>query len=248
VEFKTLATQFASLGWTIFREQSLSEKITELRSIYLKDYLPKMTADYEINRNLIRRLADHPSTKQIFSSAPLIDEIGKTCGIRVPILCGPTFTHYTSHDHTGRSYGLPFHQDYPSLASSLNAVVCWFNFNATDKNSHGIELVDHQITDRWLYPGEQRDNGYIIKDQELRDTQKSLPQIPFGSVLIFSAFTPHRTHVHPDHLGWKLSLSQRYEDLKHPSCSHNKYRNAYEYCVNRNLYKETLISSKPTDD
>ena len=60
--------------------------------------------------------------------------------------------------------------------------------------------------------------------------------IKAGDLLIMSCFLPHRTFVHPNFKGWKLSLSQRYDDLADKDWRNRGYKNSYQVTVNRKLY------------
>ena len=51
-----------------------------------------------------------------------------------------------------------------------------------------------------------------------------------------SSYLPHRTFVNKNFEGWKLSISQRFDDLNDVDWAKRGYENAYETKVNREMY------------
>ncbi len=160
-------------------------------------------------------------------------------GCRSPVFCGPVVSHYTHTDLTGNSYGLPWHQDYPSMASSSNSVIVWISVNDCSLQTHSIEVAPGQHT-KGVLPGVQRDNGYILNDQVFANSQ--VLKIFVGDVLLFSPYLPHRTFMNPVSSEYKLSFSRRFDDLDCPFWPARRFANAYNICVDRNLYTPTKIS------
>jgi type I restriction-modification system DNA methylase subunit len=103
-------------GWFILKLPEFEQKIKNIKKIFLKTYYSKFTTDVESNRELIKRFVDHPDVLNAIYSHDLISTLKETMNINNLIKCGPCITHYTSNDTTGNSFGVDYHQDYPSMA------------------------------------------------------------------------------------------------------------------------------------
>ena len=136
---------------------------------------------------------------------------------------------------TGGSYGLPFHQDYPSTASSKKAIICWVNLVDSNPSTHGLEILPGMHT-KGLLPGSQTANYYQLDPDVLRNSRPVIRIIPAGSILFMGIYLPHRTYVNPNFDGWKLSLSQRFDDLEDPEWQNKGYKNAFNTRVDRSAY------------
>ena len=55
-----------------------------------------------------------------------------------------------------------------------------------------------------------------------------------------SSFLPHKTFVNPGFEGWKLSISQRFDDLNDHEWALRGYKNAYTIAVDREMYRGIL--------
>lgn len=231
----SLATAFVRDGYCVAEDQCLSREIRSLRGTFENRYRLRFNDDAPHNRNLIKRFGDSLDVARVLSSKRL-EEIALDIGVQEPVFCGPVVTHYTSHDLTGQSYGLPFHQDWPSMGSSDNAVIIWFNLTDSGPTTHGIEVAPgfHR---HGILEGENRPNGYVLKQQSFPGSV--VPTVAVGSIVFMSALLPHRTYVNSTFTGWKLSLSRRFDDLQCPRWTFRQYGNAYSTIVNRELFAST---------
>jgi hypothetical protein len=231
----SLAAAFTRDGYCVAEDQELAREIRSLRVTFENRYRSRFNDDATRNRNLIKRFGDSLEVSRVMSSKRL-EEIARDIGVQEPVFCGPVVTHYTSHDLTGQSYGLPFHQDWPSMGSSDNAVIIWFNLTDSGPTTHGIEVAPgfhrHGILD-----GENQLNGYVLKQQSF--PRSVVPTIAVGGVVFMSALLPHQTYVCSTFTGWKLSLSRRFDDLQCPRWTDRQYANAYGTVVNRELFTST---------
>ena len=225
--------QFAAEGYCIFREAGVMRAVQALKSRFEQDFAGRFNADAEHNRNLIKRFGDGMDVARLFASTEL-QRLATDVGIKDPVFCGPVVTHYTSHDLTGNSYGLPFHQDWPSMASSANSAIFWLSLSPSGPDTHGLEVVPGGHRDG-LLDGTQQANGYVL-DRQIFDTSLVL-RAEVGEIVVMSPFLPHRTFVNPSFIGWKLSLSRRVDDLQCPSWLERKFSNAYGTSVDRDLYR-----------
>jgi ectoine hydroxylase-related dioxygenase (phytanoyl-CoA dioxygenase family) len=220
-------------GFLIVRNRTIISQVKKSKKIFHEKFKTKFVNNFKINRELIKRFADHPFISSIFTSQTIM-KILKEIGFKIPVKCGTLFTHYTSNDMTGNSYGLPYHQDYPSMASSKYGVVLWLNLVDSNKDTHGIEILPGQHLDG-LLKGKQKKIGYVL-EKKYTKLKSIVPSIKAGDLLIMSSFLPHKTFIHPNFRGWKLSLSQRYDDLSDKDWGVRGYKNAYQISVDRKLY------------
>lgn len=226
---------FQKNGYAVIKRENLRDAVADAKEIFETTYQSKFSKNPLYNRELIKRFADHPSVASLFASDPLIDILRKVIGFDVPVMCGPAVTHYTSNDLTGAGFGLGYHQDYPSMGSSKESVICWFNLVDADENSHGVELMPgmHRYG---LLNGTQTSKGYVLHEDVVKENKSIVPTITAGDLLIMSSFLPHRTYVNPTFDEWKLSLSQRFDDLSDDEWASRGYKNAYGFSVDRELY------------
>lgn len=131
--------QFDAIGYTVIHQSELIQKVSDAKALFLTEFIPKMSREFpQTNRELIKRFSDHPMVGSLFLTNPFLSILQEF--LNVPVKCGPTVSHYTSNDTTGNGYGLPFHQDYPSMGSSESSVIGWLNLvdlecgNARDSN------------------------------------------------------------------------------------------------------------------
>lgn len=227
-----LQQDFQLYGYVVAQSAALRERVAALKSCFESHFQRRFSDDPVANRNLIKRFADSIELASLFSAPELVDLV-RDLGIVSPLYCGPVVSHYTHSDLTGNSYGLPWHQDYPSMASSSRGVICWVSINDCGAETHSIQVAPGRHT-RGLLDGEQRDSGYFLADQLF--AQSRVLDIQAGDVLLFSPYLPHRTFVNPASSAYKLSFSRRFDDLECPEWPARKFANAYGISVDRTLY------------
>lgn len=220
-------------GFLIVKSQTIRSHVNEAKKIFENQFKKKFSNDEVVNREIIKRFADHPFVSSIYTSKTMM-KILKNIGFEIPVKNGPLFSHYTSNNKIGNSYGLPYYQDYPSMASSKCSVVLWLNLTDSNKETHGIEILPGYHLNG-LLEGKQKKHGYIL-DKKYYKFKSIIPSIKSGDLLIMSAFLPHKTFVNLDFKGWKLSLSQRYDDLADKDWRVRGFKNAYQVKVDRKLY------------
>lgn len=239
MSLEDLRKEFNINGWTILNEDFQKEVITKLKKLFLNKFKLNFSDEPSYNRELIKRFANHPLCISFFCDSNLINKLEFITNTKTAVNCGPLVSHYTSNDITGNSYGLPFHQDFPSMAGSINSFIVWVNLVDSNIETHGIEIISGEHKNGIL-PGIQTERGYILNDF-INNKSKIIPEINAGSILIMSSFTPHRTFVNEKYIGWKLSLSQRFDDLEEESWKSRMLKNAYDTTVDRELYLKCKI-------
>jgi hypothetical protein len=234
----TLKLKFQRDGYVVGHSETLRDRVKVLRSTFEAKFQGRFCSDPSTNRNLIKRFADSVELASLFASPELLALVNAV-GVVAPVYCGPVVSHYTHSDLTGNSYGLPWHQDFPSMASSSNAAIAWISVNDCGAQTHSIEVAPGRHS-QGLLPGEQKENGYLLTDQAFKNSR--VLEIQGGDVLLFSPFLPHCTFVNSASAVYKLSFSRRFDDLECPHWPEQKFANAYSGCVDRTLYIRNRIS------
>ena len=228
---------YDELGYAVIHSSEIIQKVNQTKSLFLEEFIPRMSqATPQVSREIIKRFSDHPMVANLFLNDSLLNILRRQFNFNVPVKCGPTVSHYTSNDTTGNGYGLPYHQDYPSMASSKSSVICWLNLVDSSSKSHGIEIMPSNHKNGIL-PGNQTDRGYALNEDFVSNKDCHIPEIKAGELLLMSSFTPHRTFVNSNFSGWKLSISQRFDDLADLDWAARGYRNAYSSTVDREMFK-----------
>lgn len=153
------------------------------------------------------------------------------------VRCGPTVTHFTSNNSVGSSFGLPWHQDWPSMASSRNSIVAWTSLTPSDHSTHGLEVIpgSHQ---NGVALGRQTEQGYLVNSSDDLDSEAVVLKLPKGGLVLFSSFLIHRTFVNSKFDGYKIAFSQRFDDAGDEDWQNRGYPNAYKITVDRELFLE----------
>ena len=221
---------FDKNGYAIFDADKKFMAI-KLRNLF-SEYRNKFTDDIAVNRNIVKLFANEPLVRSFFNEEYLIGLIGKL-GIKHPIFCGPVVTHYTSNDLTGSGYGLPYHQDYPSMGGSKNSIIVWTSLYDTDERTHGIYVVPKSHL-AGLLPGEHTNAGYLVSEKV--SNQATQLKIKAGEILVMSCYLVHSTFVNPNAENEKLSLSARFDDFDDEEWEKRGFVTSYSTSVDRNAY------------
>ena len=228
---------YDDLGYAVIHSREIIQKVSEIKALFVEEFIPRMSGETpQVSREIIKRFTDHPMVTNLFLTDNFLNILKTNLSFNVPVRCGPTVSHYTSNDTTGNGYGLPFHQDYPSMASSKLSVICWVNLVDSSSGSHGIEIIP-SAHKKGVLPGSQTDKGYMLNEDIVNKGASHIPTIKAGELLLMSSFTPHRTSVNPNYADWKLSISQRFDDLTDLDWAARGYRNAYGSTVDREMFK-----------
>lgn len=121
------------------------------------------------------------------------------------------------------------------MGSSDRCAILWVSLTESGPHSHGLEVVPGAHKEGLLDWTDQRG------DAPPPDVPDGLPAevlaVAPGDVVLMSALLPHRTYVHPQFTGWKLSLSRRVDDLTCPTWETRGFANAYGNAVDRDFTK-----------
>lgn len=231
---KIISGNFFNDGFIIIESENIKKRIIELKNEF-KKFKGLFGNDKLKNRNILKRFSDSFCVSRIFSSNYIHLILNKHLNIKHPVFCGPIFSHYTSYDKTGDGYALPYHQDWPSMASSKNSLIMWFSLNDCSKDSHSIAILRGKHNEG-LLPGKQDKNGYEINiTDDLLETEEVLT-IKAGQILFMSSLLPHKTFINKNSKISKISLSRRIDDFNCKEWGKRNYINAYHNKVDRNLF------------
>lgn len=232
--FKIIKGDFLKDGYTILECKDIKEKI-ELVKNHFNKFSKLFGVDQQKNRNIIKRFAYSIEIQQIFSSENLKQIIRNQFNFEIPVFCGPVVSHFTSTNLMGRGFGLPYHQDWPSMASCKKSLIVWFCLSDCDSKTHSIAVLEG-LHKQGLLKGNQKENGYEIDLTCENLKQEKILKIKAGELLFMSSFLPHKTFVNNESTISKVSLSRRIDDLSSTEWGEHKFVNAYNNSIDRELY------------
>jgi hypothetical protein len=237
-----IAGDFQRLGFEIIATPESRKLIQTVRTKFETRVLEKFGDQPSRNRNLIKLLAEDIDVKRFFCSPEIVSALRECIGINDAVQTGPIVTHYTASNTTGNNYGLPYHQDWPSMGTSSNGVIAWTSITDIGKTGPGLRLVPGSHL-RGLWPGDQTDTGYVLHEQEIENHLDV--EIEAGHILFMSPFLVHRTRTSPS-ADWKLSLSCRFDDFACAEWDRRNFVSAYKTAVDRQIYLSGSVQSEPS--
>ena len=205
-----------------------------LRERFLSRHASRFKSDPTRNRNIIKLFAEDIDVKRFFCGSNFDEILRNYLGIKEPIQTGPIVTHYTANDLTGGNYGLPYHQDWPSMGTSSKGVIAWTSITDATIDAPGLSILPGSHLNG-LWPGEQTDTGYVLSEQKF-DSALDV-EVNTGQILLMSPYLVHKTRMASSGGKWKLSLSCRFDDLACPAWNQRNYISAYRTVVDRSTYK-----------
>ena len=229
---KLISDDFEKNGFLIASASDLKEHMHRVKSKIVENFLLKFGDAPARNRNIIKLTAESIEVKRFFCSQALVSVLTDHLDLLEPVQTGPIVTHYTSNDLTGNNYGLPYHQDWPSMGTSSKAVIAWTSMSDIGRQGPGLRVIPGSHL-RGLWPGTQTESGYVLEQQEI-DNYNDL-EIQAGDVLFMSPFLVHKTRTSQGD-GWKLSFSCRFDDFQAPDWSERNFVSAYKTSVDRSTY------------
>lgn len=239
-DIQLVAGDFHRLGFEIIAAPGSRALIQAVRRKFETRVATRFGEEPVRNRNLIKLLAEDIDVKRFFCAPALVSAMKNRLKISDPVQTGPIVTHYTSSNMTGNNYGLPYHQDWPSMGTSDNGVIAWTSITDVSRDGPGLRIVPGSHV-RGLWPGDQTDMGYVLHQQEIQNYQDV--EIEAGHILFMSPFLVHRTRTSSSS-DWKLSLSCRFDDFECREWDRRNFVSAYKTAVDRQIY---LASPKRTE-
>ena len=217
-------------GFKVYQDAHILREIHSLRQHFETSFLREVGVSSH-TRRCLSLFSSCPAAIKFMNNFILDNDIN----IKSPLYSGPCLTHYTSNNNVGNGFGLGWHQDWPSMASSKNSVIVWVSLTPATERSHGLQIIpnSHQSG---VFQGNMSDHGYIVEDEQIDETAAIIPDLPDGGVIVFSSFLLHRTYVNPAYTGYKLAFSQRFDDLSDRDWVENNFPSAYSTMVDRDLF------------
>lgn len=219
-------------GYAVIELPGARDAMRKLCEKFQMRFAARFTDNATHNRNLIKLFAEDIEVKQFFAAAGIVDVLTRVLGIVEPVHTGPIVTHYTANDRTGGNYGLPYHQDYPSMGTSTRGVVVWTSLTAVGPGTPGLRIVPGSHA-QGLWPGDQTDFGYVLLQQDIAGHLDLA--VEAGQIVLMSPYLVHKTRTAQEG-GWKLSLSCRFDDLACEQWQRRGYVSSYRTAVDRSVY------------
>jgi hypothetical protein len=229
---KIVAGDFLARGFAIVEAPDCVALMQLIQTKFEKRIASRFDENVIRNRNLIKLLAEDLDVKRFFCSDDVTRTLTEYLGMAEPVQTGPIVTHYTASDATGNHYGLPYHQDWPSMGTSSKGVIVWTAISDVAAEGPGLRIVPGSQL-HGLWPGEQTNAGYILSQQEPEGYLDI--SIAAGQILLMSPFLVHKTRTCVAG-GWKLSLSCRFDDLACSEWNRRNFVSAYRTTVDREIY------------
>jgi ectoine hydroxylase-related dioxygenase (phytanoyl-CoA dioxygenase family) len=229
---KIIAGDFQTQGYAIAEAQDCTTLMRSIRAKFESRVAARFSDDIVRNRSLIKLLAEDLEVKQFFCSQEIAYLLTDYLHMDEPVQTGPIVTHYTAGDATGNHYGLPYHQDWPSMGTSAKGAIFWTAINDVIAQGPGLRVIPGSHL-RDLWPGEQTGSGYVLQQQEFESYVDV--QLSAGQILLMSPFLVHKTKTCAAG-GWKLSLSCRFDDLTCDDWNRRNFVSAYRTAVDRDVY------------
>lgn len=229
---KIIADNIAEQGFALIEADGASNHMFMLKEKFKTRYASRFRDNPIRNRNIIKLFAEDLDVKRFFCSLQIERILTDYSMMAEPVQIGPIVTHYTAGDLTGNNYGLPYHQDWPSMGTSAKAVIVWTSITDVEENGPGLRIIPQSHL-AGLWPGDQTDNGYLLQQQEI--TGHLDISIKAGQILLMSPYLVHKTRTSSSD-GWKLSLSCRFDDLSSDDWNNRNYINAYRTTIDRTAY------------
>lgn len=227
-----VAGNFAESGFLIVSAIEAQALIHAIRTKFETRFLTRFNDDPVRNRNIIKLMTEDIDLKRFFCSTELVDALREYLGLVEPVQTGPIVSHYTASNATGNNYGLPYHQDWPSMGTSSKGVIAWTSICDLGADGPGLRIVPGSHL-QGLWPGAQTDSGYVLDQQEPDDYLDV--EIEAGHMLFMSPFLVHRTRTSSS-ASWKLSLSCRFDDFACDVWARRNFVSAYRTQVDRQTY------------
>lgn len=177
-------------------------------------------------RGVCRLLAQGVVTSSMFVTSKLLDAIA-TLGVSSPVFCTVPVAHFMAPDLWHEGVGA--HQDWPALQSGLDTIVAWMPFFDVGLDDYPLEVVPGSHL-RGLLPNKA---GEHINEIDTNGMEFVPVTMQAGDVLLFSAFTVHRTRT--PGMGFRAAISHRYENAVDKSFLKRGFYSAQRRVIDREV-------------
>lgn len=143
----------------------------------------------------------------------------------------------------GGYYGLPPHQDYPSMQGSLDSLIAWVPLVNIDKDFYPLEIIPRSNNEGML-PGKMTEKYYEIDPLLYKNDDFISVEVEVGDVVLMSSFTVHRSGTNGRADDVRIACSIRFDNVEEESFIKRTYPTVYKRTVDRILLEEGF----PTKD
>jgi ectoine hydroxylase-related dioxygenase (phytanoyl-CoA dioxygenase family) len=159
-------------------------------------------------------------------------------------VAGGQVVHFQSKELTipGGYFGLPAHQDFPSVNGSLDGVIVWIPFLENTNNEFPLQVIPGSHKNGVYATIDSGNKPWEIRPELYLDNEFVSINCELGDVVVMSTFTVHRSGQEGGD-GLKLACSSRFDNLGDPSFVQNSLPSAYLRSVDREQFKKNPIVS-----
>lgn len=201
-----------------------------------KDCLESMrlllNRDVQAYLSTLRLLAKLPSVRRLTAS-PSIESVVRNMGCAVPTIPESPVFHVISEQLRipNGYFGFEPHQDWTSIQGALDVMVCWVPLVDVSATNFPLMLVPESHK-KGMLPGEIEDNAYKVDQSCIQEDQFVSVVANAGDIVLMTGWTIHKTGV-DGCAGFRLALSNRWEDASEPHFVERNYPCAYKKYVHR---------------
>jgi len=191
-----------------------------------------LQTDVQAYLSTLRLLAKLPSVRRLMSSTQ-IEAVVRKMGCSVPTVSESPVFHVISEQLRipNGYFGFEPHQDWTSIQGALDVMVCWVPLVDVSPTSFPLMLIPKSHKQGML-AGEIEDNAYKV-DQTCIHEDDFIPVVAkAGDIVLMTGWTVHKTGVEGCS-GFRLALSNRWEDASEPHFVERNYPCAYKKYVHR---------------
>ncbi|MBC7501697.1 MAG: phytanoyl-CoA dioxygenase family protein [Herminiimonas sp.] len=172
----------------------------------------------------------------LFNTAPIQKFLRAVLGFGPIFVPGGQTVHLQSAELKipGGYFGLPAHQDWPSVQGSMDGIGVWVPLCAVDADAYPLEVVPGSHRRGLVAPAHDRLDGIWNVDNFADLDFQSLCVVP-GDVVFFSNFLVHRSGLTGRPNFVRVACSTRFDNGDEPSFVARAYPSAYTRGVHRQL-------------
>jgi hypothetical protein len=137
----------------------------------------------------------------------------------------------------GGYFGLPAHQDFPSVNGSLDGVIVWLPLLRNEKYEFPLQLIPGSHKKGVFATVDSGEKPWEIKPDLYCDSEFESVNCELGDIVVMSTFTVHRSGQEGEG-GLKLACSSRFDNLGEASFIKNGSPSAYRRTVDREQFKK----------
>ncbi len=217
-------------------------KINKNLSVFKK---LKILFDSDINRYLkvVKSFQNLSEIYEIFFSSEIKKVLDDLKITKSSIPTGPVFHLMSRALRIPNGYfGVPAHQDYPSMCGSLDAPILWIPLVDIDKKLYPLDLIP-KSNKKGLSKGIIGNNCYEIDKNEYSDDDFVSIEVQKQDIIIMSPFTIHRSNTDGKLNDVRFACSIRFDNLEESTFIERAYPSAYKRVIDRNLFENDKLDS-----